>query len=180
MPIANPVNSESQVNFLPGPKLVPARIFPTCVIAMRRALPDPEQVVAWDGSGGVRDSFDYSVSSASVSRCAQDIEVDGHCRRRRCAVPGIVQRQPSRRCCFPSNHRSGQRSCLIRATGLPASPVRVRRVGHEHGYRRHEPAAGSRTAWKFGAAIITTTAIATRWRAIHSSRISSSRMNRER
>jgi PEP-CTERM motif len=37
-------------------------------------VPDPEQNVAWDGSGGVRDSFDYSGSRPP--NLAQDMQVD--------------------------------------------------------------------------------------------------------
>jgi hypothetical protein len=40
-------------------------------------LPDPEQDVAWDGSGGVRDSLDYSGSRIAYPDVVQDREVDG-------------------------------------------------------------------------------------------------------
>jgi hypothetical protein len=39
--------------------------------------PDVEQVLAWDGLGGVRDSFDYSASRLAHPDVALDIEVDG-------------------------------------------------------------------------------------------------------
>jgi hypothetical protein len=38
---------------------------------------DPEQVVAWDGLGGVRDAFDYSGSRLAHPDVAQDLAVDG-------------------------------------------------------------------------------------------------------
>jgi hypothetical protein len=41
------------------------------------ALADPEQDVAWDGSGGVRDSFDYSGSRVAYPDVLPDREVDG-------------------------------------------------------------------------------------------------------
>jgi hypothetical protein len=73
VPIANPVNP-APGNGIPTPQEVPGKDFSDVRDRDAAAVLDPEQVVAWDGSGGVRDSFDYSGSRALLP---QDIEVDG-------------------------------------------------------------------------------------------------------
>src|SRR5262245_3624781 len=59
VPIANPVNP-SPNRFIPGPDVVPGKDFSDVRDRDAAGILDQEQVVAWDGSGGVRDSFDYS------------------------------------------------------------------------------------------------------------------------
>lgn len=75
IPIVNPA-SPGTGQFLPGPKEVPGKDYSD--IRDVNVLPanDPEQNVAWDGSGGVRDSFDYSGSRAAFPDVAQDRQVD--------------------------------------------------------------------------------------------------------
>ncbi len=63
VPIANPVQF-APGNGLPGPQEVPGKDFSDVRDRDELAADDSEQVVAWDGSGGVRDSFDYNGSRA--------------------------------------------------------------------------------------------------------------------
>lgn len=76
VPIANPV-----APYL-GPAVPPANRVPGkeySDVRDRNVIPaaDPEQVVAWDGLGGVRDAFDYSGSRLAYPGADIDIEVDG-------------------------------------------------------------------------------------------------------
>lgn len=71
--IANPVTPDAG-NTVPPPKLVPGKDFSDIRDRDAAGVFDLEQVVAWDGSGGVRDSFDYSGSRALYP---QDTGVDG-------------------------------------------------------------------------------------------------------
>jgi hypothetical protein len=73
VPIANPVNP-APGNGIPTPQEVPGKDFSDVRDRDAAAVLDPEQVVAWDGSGGVRDSFDYTGSRILLT---PDIEVDG-------------------------------------------------------------------------------------------------------
>lgn len=73
VPIANPV-SPVPGNGLPTPQQVPGKDFSDIRDRDALGVLDPEQVVAWDGSGGVRDSFDYSGSRALYP---PDTGVDG-------------------------------------------------------------------------------------------------------
>ncbi len=73
VPIANPVNP-TPGNGVPTAQLVPGKDFSDLRDRDEAGILDFEQVVAWDGSGGVRDSFDYSGSRALYP---QDTGVDG-------------------------------------------------------------------------------------------------------
>jgi hypothetical protein len=73
VPIANPVTPDVG-NTVPPPKLVPGKDFSDIRDRDAAGVFDLEQVVAWDGSGGVRDSFDYSGSRAFYP---PDTGVDG-------------------------------------------------------------------------------------------------------
>lgn len=75
VPVANPVNP-SPHRIIPKPDTVPGKDFSDVRDRNAAGAPDPEQVVAWDGSGGVRDSFDYSgTQPAPLNQL--DVEVDG-------------------------------------------------------------------------------------------------------
>lgn len=73
VPIASPV-TPAPGNGIPTPQQVPGKDFSDIRDRDAAGALDPEQDVAWDGSGGVRDSFDYSGSRALLP---QDIGVDG-------------------------------------------------------------------------------------------------------
>ncbi len=61
---------------IPGPAVVPGKDFSDARDRDAAGISDPEQVVAWDGSGGVRDSFDYTgTQPAPLGQL--DIQVDG-------------------------------------------------------------------------------------------------------
>lgn len=64
-------------NLVPGPKIVTGKDFSDIRDRDLNGLPDPERVVAWDGSGGVRNSFDYSGSRVAYPDVLPDREVDG-------------------------------------------------------------------------------------------------------
>jgi hypothetical protein len=74
VPIANPVGPQAG-NGIPTPQQVPGKDFSDIRDRDAAGVLDPEQAVAWDGSGGVRDSFDYSGSRGPL--LPQDIGVDG-------------------------------------------------------------------------------------------------------
>jgi hypothetical protein len=105
-------------NLVPGPKLVPGKDFSDVRDRDAAGAPDPEQVVAWDGSGGVRDSFDYSGTQVPPVPSTNALEVDGiaaggdalfHAvRNNEAALLFSVQTDP--------------RIMFERETGLPASP----------------------------------------------------------
>lgn len=59
VPIANPINPGPS-RFIPTVKEVPGKDFSDIRDRDAAGVLDPQQVVAWDGSGGVRDSFDYT------------------------------------------------------------------------------------------------------------------------
>lgn len=63
VPVVNPV-APGPGNAIPTPNQVPGKDFSDIRDRDALGVLDPEQVVAWDGSGGVRDSFDYSGSRA--------------------------------------------------------------------------------------------------------------------
>lgn len=73
IPIINPVNP-APGNVVPSPQQVPGKDFSDVRDRDAPGALDPEQDVAWDGSGGVRDSFDYSGSRPLYP---SDTEVDG-------------------------------------------------------------------------------------------------------
>jgi hypothetical protein len=76
VPLANPVNPGPSI-LIPTIKQVPGKDFSDVRDRDALGVPDVEQVVAWDGSGGVRDSFDYSLSRLAYPPVDIDIEVDG-------------------------------------------------------------------------------------------------------
>lgn len=63
VPIVNPFNPAPN-NAVPTPQQVPGKDFSDIRDRDAAGIFDLEQVVAWDGSGGVRDTFDYSGSRA--------------------------------------------------------------------------------------------------------------------
>ncbi len=73
VPIANPV-FPAPGNGLPTAQQVPGKDFSDVRDRDAAGVLDPERDVAWDGSGGVRNSFDYTGSRALLP---QDIGVDG-------------------------------------------------------------------------------------------------------
>ncbi len=115
VPIANPMTALPN-NLVPGPQVVPGKDFSDVRDRNAAGAPDPERVVAWDGSGGVRDSFDYS--GTRPTPLFQDMEVDG------LAAPGDALFQAVR-----DNHaallfsvETDPNIMFERETGLPASP----------------------------------------------------------
>ena len=63
--------------FVPTAMEVPGKDFSNALDRDAAGVPDREQVVAWDGLGGVRDSFDYSGSRLAYPGADIDLEVDG-------------------------------------------------------------------------------------------------------
>ena len=62
---------------VPSAKEVPGKDFSDVRDRDAAGVFDPEQVVAWDGLGGVRDSFDYSGTRVAFPEVNQDQAVDG-------------------------------------------------------------------------------------------------------
>jgi hypothetical protein len=115
VPIANPVNPQPS-KAIPRPDVVPGKDFSDVRDRNAAGAPDPEQVVAWDGSGGVRDSFDYSGSRPVP--LDQDIEVDG------VAAGGdaLFQAVRDNEAALLFSVETDPNIMFERETGLPASP----------------------------------------------------------
>jgi hypothetical protein len=75
-PVTNPIGP-APGRYIPRPDEVPGKDFSEVRDRDALGVPDPEQDVAWDGSGGVRDSFDYSGSRVAYPDVLPDREVDG-------------------------------------------------------------------------------------------------------
>jgi hypothetical protein len=116
VPIATPV-SPSPGNQVPGPKLVPGKDFSDVRDRNAAGVPDPEQVVAWDGSGGVRDSFDYSGTRPAPLN--QDIEVDGLAAGGDALYSAVIANQAA----LLFSVETDPFILFERETGLPASPA---------------------------------------------------------
>jgi hypothetical protein len=63
--------------YVPPADTVPGKDFSDVRDRDAAGVPDPEQDVAWDGLGGVRDSLDYSGSRLAYPDVLPDREVDG-------------------------------------------------------------------------------------------------------
>ncbi len=68
-----PAVSPSPGLFLPAPRVVPGKEFSEFVDRDFMGMPDPEQVVAWDGIGGTLDGLDYSGTRLTFF---EDSEID--------------------------------------------------------------------------------------------------------
>lgn len=117
IPIANPVVPFPNNN-VPSPKVVPGKDFSDVHDRDAAGALDPEQVVAWDGSGGVRDSYDYSGSRLAYPGADIDIEVDG------LAAGGdaLFQAVRDNKAALLFSVETDPNIMFERETGLPASP----------------------------------------------------------
>ncbi len=116
VPIANPANPFPGPQ-VPGPKLVPGKDFSDVRDRDAAGVPDPEQVVAWDGSGGVRDSFDYTgTQPAPVGQQPQ--EVDGLAAGGDALFHAVRDNQAA----LLFSVETDPNIMFERETGLPASP----------------------------------------------------------
>ncbi len=116
VPIANPVNPAPN-RHIPGPAVVPGKDFSDVRDRDAAGAADPEQVVAWDGSGGVRDSFDYSgTQPAPLDQL--DIEVDGLAAGGDALFHAVRDNQAA----LLFSVETDPNIMFERETGLPASP----------------------------------------------------------
>ncbi len=113
VPIANPVNPMPG-NIVPAPTLVPGKDFSDVRDRDAAGLPDPQQVVAWDGSGGVRDSFDYS----GTGPLSFDFEVDGIAAGGDALFQAVIDNVAA----LVFSVQGDPNIMFERQTGLPASP----------------------------------------------------------
>lgn len=74
-PMTSAVPGPSRI--VPSAKAVPGKDFSDIRDRDAAGIFDPEQVVAWDGLGGVRDSFDYSGTRVAFPEVNQQQAVDG-------------------------------------------------------------------------------------------------------
>jgi hypothetical protein len=111
---------------LPGPSIivptakeVPGKDFSDVRDRDAAGVPDREQVVAWDGLGGVRDSFDYSGSRLPFPPVDIDLEVDG------IAAGGDALFQAVRddQAALVFSAEGDPTILFERATGFPAAPA---------------------------------------------------------
>jgi hypothetical protein len=115
VPLVNP-GSPSPNNNVLGPKRVPGKDFSDVRDRNAAGAPDPEQAVAWDGSGGVRDSFDYSGTRPAPLN--QDIEVDGLAAGGDALFAAVRGNQAA----LLFSVETDPNIMFERETGLPASP----------------------------------------------------------
>jgi hypothetical protein len=101
---------------VPTPKEVPGKDFSDVRDRDFLGAPDPEQVVAWDGLGGVRDSFDYT---ASRPLWTPDTEVDGIS----AGGDALFQAVRDDRAALLFSVETDPTILFERATGFPAAPV---------------------------------------------------------
>jgi len=107
-------------NLVPSPKLVTGKDFSDVRDRDEFAIPDPEQVVAWDGSGGVKNSFDYTgTQPPPIPQSPQ--EVDG------IAAGGdaLFHALRSNTAALLMSVQGDPNIHFERETGLPASPAGV-------------------------------------------------------
>jgi hypothetical protein len=107
-------------NLVPSPKLVPGKDFSD--VRDRQdvvPLPDPEQVVAWDGSGGVRNSFDYTGTQVPPVASTVPLEVDGIAAGGDALFHAVRDNQAA----LLFSVETDPRIMFERETGLPASPA---------------------------------------------------------
>jgi hypothetical protein len=74
----NPMTSAVAIpsKYIPGPKAVPGKDISNVIDYEAPGGADAEQDIAWDGLGGVRDSFDYSLSRVGYPDVNDDRQVD--------------------------------------------------------------------------------------------------------
>jgi hypothetical protein len=114
-PLANFISPIPHV-FIPDPSIVPGKDFSDIRDRDAAGIFDLEQVVAWDGLGGVRDSFDYSGSRPAPLNI--DIGVDA------IAAGGdaLFQAVRDNEAALLFSVESDPNILFERETGLPASP----------------------------------------------------------
>jgi hypothetical protein len=103
---------------VPTAKQVPGKDFSDVLDRNAAAAADPEQVVAWDGLGGVRDSLDYSGSRAAYPNVAHDIEVDGIAN----ANDSLFNALRANQAALLFSVENDPTILFERATGFPAAP----------------------------------------------------------
>ncbi len=113
VPVANPVNP-APGNIVPTPDQVPGKDFSDVRDRDAAGLPDPQQVVAWDGSGGVRDSYDYT----GTGPLNFDFEVDGIAAGGDALFHAVRDNQAA----LLFSVQADPNIMFVRQTGLPASP----------------------------------------------------------
>jgi hypothetical protein len=116
VPIANPSNPQPS-RAIPRPSVAAGKDFSDVRDRDAAGAPDPEQVVAWDGSGGVRDSFDYS--GTRPVPLDQDIEVDGI----GAGGDALFQALRDNQAALLFSVETDPNIMFERETGLPASPA---------------------------------------------------------
>jgi hypothetical protein len=119
VPLINPAGPFPN-NVVLSPNRVPGKDFSDVRDRDELAIPDPQQVVAWDGSGGVRDSHDYNGTQnpplVNLNPFIQ--EVDG------IAAGGdaLFQELRDNQAALVFSVEGDARVLFERETGLPASP----------------------------------------------------------
>jgi hypothetical protein len=105
-------------NLVPAPKLVTGKDFSDQRDRDALGAPDQEQVVAWDGSGGVRDSYDYT-GTLPAPLGQSDPGVDG------LAAPGdsLFHALRGNQASMLFSVEGDPNIMYVRETGLPNSPA---------------------------------------------------------
>jgi hypothetical protein len=104
---------------VPSAKEVPGKDFSDVRDRDAAGFLDPEQVVAWDGLGGVRDSYDYSGSRAAFPEVAQDQAVDGLAAGGDALFQSVIDNQAA----LLFSVETDPDIYFERATGFPAAPA---------------------------------------------------------
>jgi hypothetical protein len=104
---------------IPTPKEVPGKDFSDVRDRNAAGAPDVEQVVAWDGLGGVRDSFDYDELPNTRPLYPPSTEVDGLAAGGDALFAEVVANQAA----LLFSVETDANVMFERATGFPAAPA---------------------------------------------------------
>lgn len=104
---------------IPTPKEVPGKDFSDVRDRDELGVPDVEQVVAWDGLGGVRDSFDYNEPPNTRPLYPPATEVDGLASGNDALFQAVIDNQAA----LLFSVETDPNIMYVRATGFPAAPA---------------------------------------------------------
>lgn len=124
--MANPWNPMTSAlpgpsTIIPTPKEVPGKDFSDNLDRNAAGVGDPEQVIAWDGIGGVRDSFDYDEPPNARPLYPPSTQVDGLA----ASFDALFDAAIDNRSALLISVETDPTIYFERATGFPAAPAGV-------------------------------------------------------
>ncbi|MGE3243443.1 MAG: PEP-CTERM sorting domain-containing protein [Pirellulales bacterium] len=104
---------------IPKPSEVPGKDFSDIRDRNAAGAPDPEQVVSWDGKGGVRDSFDYDEPPNTRPLYPTSTQVDGLA----AGADALFHEVVDNKAALLFSLETDANVMFERATGFPAAPA---------------------------------------------------------